>query len=138
MMFPSRLPHYLLPAAAGASAGFRKPLYFIRHDNQGSWVAARHAHGPPPPPPLSPAALRTTRRCPSPSASPTPLQTTRPPRSTGYGAAVALQAVSAIASGRFAAADALGRTHLAALAAYGVRLAGFVLWRDNLPSYQVG
>lgn len=206
MMFPSRLPHYLLPAAAGAAAGFRKPLYFIRrarHADQCDSGTVRHA----------PARRRRwcRRRRPHHPQLPfafrlTPvLQTTYRPCSTGYGGAVALQAVAAIASGRFAAADALGRTHLAALAAYGacllpplaaaveaglcswntrmsgwfavagwhgmqgmatcrcrppnpptaasppahqlplpallapagVRLASFVLWRDNLPSYQV-
>lgn len=80
---------------------------------------------PPPPPPLDVAACcspHTSRRH---SSSASPLPSLHPPlysRSTGYGAAVALQAVSAIASGRFAAADALGRTHLAALAAYGACL----------------
>ncbi len=56
--------------------------------------------------------------------------------STGYGASLAFQSVLALASGRAAAADPLGRLHLAAVAGYGLRLASFVLWRDSLPSFQ--
>lgn len=40
---------------------------------------------------------------------------------------MALQAAAAIANGRFAAADALGRTHLATLAAYGTHSSCFPL-----------
>jgi hypothetical protein len=47
-----------------------------------------------------------------------------------------LQSALALASGRAAGADLLGRLHLGAVAAYGVRLATFILWRDRLPSFQ--
>ena len=47
-----------------------------------------------------------------------------------------LQSALALALGRAAGADLLGRLHLGAVAAYGVRLAAFVLGRERLPSFQ--
>ena len=47
-----------------------------------------------------------------------------------------LQSALALASGRAAGADLLGRLHLAAVATYGWRMAAFVLWRERLPSFQ--
>ena len=128
-MPPLDLAQCIPAAALGAALGFIKPLYFIRQAARARTADAAAAG-------TTFCRRRGQEKCRARRLflnTPTSFQ---PACSTGYGAAMTLQSALALALGRAAGADLLGRLHLGAVAAYGVRLAAFVLWRERLPSFQ--